>query len=330
MPNSILITGCTGFIGFHTASYLLSQGNNVVGIDNLNDYYSVQLKYDRLNQLKRFKNFAFHKVDIDNAIAFSDCLVQYPITHVIHLAAQAGVRYSIENPQAYGRSNLTGFLNILEWVRNRPIKHFIYASSSSVYGNTESVPFATSANADKPVSLYAATKRANELMAESYSHLFKIAATGLRFFTVYGPYGRPDMAPMKFAKQIMRGGQIDVYNQGRLSRDFTFIDDIVEGISRLIDKPMGTPQKGSLHRVLNIGRGQPVNLLKFIELLEAAFKKPVKKRYLPMQDGDVITTWADVSELNALTGYSPQVDIETGIQRFADWYKKYDAHGLLA
>tara|TARA_B100000700_G_C15029150_1_gene849668 strand:- start:452 stop:1444 length:993 start_codon:yes stop_codon:yes gene_type:complete len=330
MSKTLLITGVAGFIGFHTASHLLSKGYNVIGIDNLNDYYSVQLKHDRLNQLKRFKNFAFYKVDIENAIALSDCLVQYPITQVIHLAAQAGVRYSIENPQAYGRSNLMGFLTILEWVRSHPIKHFIYASSSSVYGNTEPVPFTTHASADKPVSLYAATKRANELIAESYSHLFNIPATGLRFFTVYGPYGRPDMAPMKFAKQIMQGAHIDVYNRGQLSRDFTFIDDIVEGISRLIDKPMETPQKGSRHRVLNIGRGQPVNLLKFIEILEHTFEKTVKKHYLPMQDGDVSTTWADVSELRAITGYSPQVDIETGIQRFADWYKKYYAHGQLA
>lgn len=330
MSTTLLVTGVAGFIGFHTASHLLSQGYNVVGIDNLNDYYSVQLKHDRLNQLKRFKRFVFHKVDIENTIALSDCLAQYPISHVIHLAAQAGVRYSIENPQAYGRSNLIGFLNILEWVRNHPIGHFIYASSSSVYGNTERVPFATHATADKPVSLYAATKRANELMAESYSHLYNIPATGLRFFTVYGPYGRPDMAPMKFAKQIMQGGQIDVYNHGQLSRDFTFIDDIVEGISRLIDKPAENRSTGSRHRVLNIGRGEPVNLLKFIEILESAFEKPVRKRYLPMQDGDVSTTWADVNELHALTGYAPKVDIEMGIQLFANWYKKYYAHGQLA
>ncbi|OIN01886.1 protein CapI [Idiomarina sp. MD25a] len=330
MSSTLLVTGVAGFIGFHTASYLLSQGYNVVGIDNLNDYYSVQLKHDRLNQLKRFKQFSFHKVDIENAIALSDCLAQYPISQVVHLAAQAGVRYSIENPQAYGRSNLIGFLNILEWVRSHPVDHFIYASSSSVYGNTERVPFSTSATADKPVSLYAATKRANELMAESYSHLYNIPATGLRFFTVYGPYGRPDMAPMKFAKQIMQGGQIDVYNHGDLSRDFTFIDDIVEGIYRLLDKPMPTQSEGTRHRVLNIGRGEPVNLLKFIEILESAFERPVKKRYLPMQDGDVSTTWADVTELQALTGYAPNVDIETGIQLFANWYKKYYAHGQLA
>ena len=220
-----------------------------------------------------------------------------------------------------------GFLNILEWARSHPVEHFIYASSSSVYGNSEHVPFSATANADRPISLYAATKRANELMAESYSHLFGIPATGLRFFTVYGPYGRPDMAPMKFAKQIMLGGQIDVYNHGQLSRDFTFIDDIVEGILRLLHKPPETNQTASRHRVFNIGRGEPVNLLKFIEILEQAFDKPVKKRYLPMQDGDVSTTWADVSELRAVTGYSPQVGIEEGVRTFAHWYKKYYADG---
>ena len=330
MSRKILITGAAGFIGFHTAKRLLSEGFHVVGIDNLNDYYSVQLKYDRLNQLKKFDSFSFHSIDIDNPIALTDCLADYTIDDVIHLAAQAGVRYSIDNPQAYGRSNLIGFLNILEWVRSHPVDHFIYASSSSVYGNTERVPFSTNATADKPVSLYAATKRANELMAESYSHLYNIPATGLRFFTVYGPYGRPDMAPMKFAKQIMQGGQIDVYNHGDLSRDFTFIDDIVEGIYRLLDKPMQTQSEGARHRVLNIGRGEPVNLLKFIEILESAFEKPVKKRYLPMQDGDVSTTWADVTELSKITGYSPQIDIESGIQKFAEWYKKYNAHGQLA
>ncbi|HAS23783.1 GDP-mannose 4,6-dehydratase [Idiomarina loihiensis] len=327
MPSTILVTGVAGFIGFHTAYHLLSKGYTVVGVDNLNDYYSVQIKSDRLNQLKQFTNFVFHKADIDNAIGLSECLAPYSIDCLIHLAAQAGVRYSIENPQAYGRSNLMGFLNILEWARSHPVEHFIYASSSSVYGNSEHVPFSATANADRPISLYAATKRANELMAESYSHLFGIPATGLRFFTVYGPYGRPDMAPMKFAKQIMLGGQIDVYNHGQLSRDFTFIDDIVEGILRLLHKPPETNQTASRHRVFNIGRGEPVNLLKFIEILEQAFDKPVKKRYLPMQDGDVSTTWADVSELRAVTGYSPQVGIEEGVRTFAHWYKKYYADG---
>lgn len=327
MSEKVLVTGCAGFIGYHTTLELLRLGYDVIGVDNVNDYYSIKLKYDRLAQLKSHANFAFHKVDIDNTLAFNSALAGQSCDYVIHLAAQAGVRYSIENPQAYGRSNLMGFLTVLEWVRNNPVKHFVYASSSSVYGNETSVPFGTDARAEEPVSLYAATKRANELMASSYSHLYDVPATGLRFFTVYGPYGRPDMAPMKFAKQIMERGQIDIYNHGKMCRDFTYIDDIVAGMTKLLGKPTSAERR---HRVLNIGRGEPVNLMEFVELLEIAFGHTVKKRYLPMQDGDVERTWADVSELQAITGYAPQTDISTGITAFAQWYKNYYAHGQLA
>jgi len=327
MAEKILVTGAAGFIGFHLSHALLQAGYEVIGVDNLNNYYSVALKRDRLTRLQQFKNFKFAAVDIDNAAALETTLAGQAIDYVVHLAAQAGVRYSIENPQAYGKSNLVGFLNVLEWVRHHPVKHFIYASSSSVYGNASQTPFKVAECADKPVSLYAATKRANELMAESYSHLFAIPATGLRFFTVYGPFGRPDMAPMKFAQQIMSQGEIDVYNHGNLSRDFTYIDDIINSIVSLITLPPSASDFSN-HRLLNIGRGQPVNLLEFIELLEKYLGQPVRKNYLSMQAGDVEQTWADVTELETLTGYKPLTNLETGIRIFADWYKDYYAYGV--
>lgn len=318
--TKILITGAAGFIGFHTALTYLGEGVSVVGIDNLNDYYTPQLKHDRLSILQQNQNFHFIKMDIADAAAVQQLFNDHTFDVVIHLAAQAGVRYSLENPQAYIDSNITGFLNILEGCRAHPVRHLVYASSSSVYGGNTKMPFSVGDPVDHPISLYAATKRSNELMAYTYAHLFNIPVTGLRFFTVYGPYGRPDMAYFKFANAMVKGQSIDVYNHGDMSRDFTYVDDIVDGIRKLVDAvPVQTPPAA----VYNIGNHQPERLPYMIECLEAALGFTAKINYLPMQAGDVPATYADIDDLMALTGFKPKTDLKTGMERFAAWYKDY-------
>ncbi|MFW0755157.1 NAD-dependent epimerase [Pseudomonas sp. H11T01] len=328
---TILITGAAGFIGFHTAKRCCEEGLEVVGIDNLNDYYSVELKRARLAQLAVFPNFRFLAMDIVDKGALLELFEANAFTEVIHLAAQAGVRYSIDNPDAYAESNLIGFLNVLEACRTFKPKHFIYASSSSVYGLNGKLPFSVDDRADSPISFYAATKRANELMAHSYAHLYGIQSSGLRFFTVYGPWGRPDMALFKFTQAILNNQPIDIYNDGQMSRDFTYIDDIVEGIVRLRLKPpssQSNPEAGSQQstapsKVYNIGRGKPVKLLDFIDCLEAAIGVKAQRNYLPMQSGDVVQTWADVSALAEWVGFDPQQSVETGVAEFVKWYRDY-------
>ncbi|WP_339487770.1 NAD-dependent epimerase [Pseudomonas sp. EL_65y_Pfl2_R95] len=321
----LLITGAAGFIGMHTAQRLCAAGHDVIGIDNLNDYYSVELKRARLDQLTRLDNFRFIKLDIVDHAALMKLFIEQRFDGVIHLAAQAGVRYSLENPQAYADSNLVGFLNVLEACRHVIPMHLIYASSSSVYGSNPKVPFATCDTVDRPASLYAATKRANELLAHSYSQLYQIPATGLRFFTVFGPWGRPDMALFKFTKAILNEQHIDVYNHGNLSRDFTYIDDIVEGISRLLSLP---PRASSddlkvPHRLLNIGRGEPVRLLDFIQCIEQNLGMSARKNMLPMQPGDVERTWADINELAQLINFRPQTSLSDGVSQFVGWYRRF-------
>ena len=330
----VLVTGVAGFIGYSVAHSLLARGDEVIGLDNLNDYYDVSLKQARLDQLKPFPDFEFINLDIAERGAMSDLFERHQFQRIVHLAAQAGVRYSLENPHAYIDSNVVGFMNLLEAARQSGIEHFVYASSSSVYGANESMPFRTTDNVDHPVSLYAATKKSSELMAHSYSHLYQIPTTGLRFFTVYGPWGRPDMSPFLFARAILKGEPIKVFNYGRHRRDFTYIDDIVEGTLRCLDRiPVGNahwdgqqPDPSSSRapwRVYNIGNSEPVELLQYIELMEKAFGKTTKKELLPLQPGDVEHTYADVSDLQADTGYKPQVSIEEGLKRFADWYRQY-------
>ncbi|MEX9912193.1 NAD-dependent epimerase [Providencia huaxiensis] len=325
-----LITGCAGFIGSALSLRLIKQGHEVFGIDNLNNYYDPKLKNSRLNILNSYSNFHFISIDITECTKITELCTQKAFDRVIHLAAQAGVRYSLQNPFAYADSNLTGHLAILEGCRQAKIKHLVYASSSSVYGISDQTPFRTDMPTDYPVSLYAATKKANELMAHSYSHLYQIPTTGLRFFTVYGPWGRPDMALFKFTKAILADEPIDVYNNGNLSRDFTFIDDIVEGIIRISDIiPQADPenrspsQSSAPYRLYNIGNGQPVKLTDFIAALEKSLGKKAIKTFLPMQAGDVYTTWADTEDLFNATGYRPQVSIEQGVQAFVDWYQSY-------
>lgn len=347
----ILVTGAAGFIGYHLSMYLLEQGrcNNiempkllddgtgvleVVGIDNMNDYYDVGLKESRLKQLEAYEGFRFYKIDLKDRQAVDAVFKEHSFTHVINLAAQAGVRYSIENPYAYVDSNLIGFMNILEACRNYPVEHLLYASSSSVYGGNKTVPFSTSHNVDHPVSLYAATKKANELMAHTYSHLYKIPTTGLRFFTVYGPYGRPDMAYFNFTKDIIAGNPIKVFNHGEMERDFTYVDDIVEGIVRLINRIPAADEEwdegdGDLstsfapYKIYNIGNHEPVPLMKFIEVLEGLIGKEAKKVYMDMQAGDVLRTYADVSDLERDVQFKPGTSIEAGLGRFVEWYKGY-------
>ncbi|WP_427864962.1 NAD-dependent epimerase [Providencia stuartii] len=327
-----LITGAAGFIGSAVIKKLLDCGHSVIGIDNLNNYYDVSLKKSRLQFLLSSDKFQFITCDITNTEKIISLFVKEKFDRVIHLAAQAGVRYSLQNPFAYADSNLSGHLAILEGCRQANVKHLVYASSSSVYGMSEQTPFSTDMPTDHPVSLYAATKKANELMAHSYSHLYQLPTTGLRFFTVYGPWGRPDMALFKFTKAILAGEPIDVYNNGNLSRDFTFIDDIVEGVIRISDIiPQADPENGSLspaqsrapYRLYNIGNGQPVKLTDFITALEKSLGKKAIKNFLPMQAGDVYTTWADTEDLFKVTGYRPQVSIEQGVQAFVDWYQSY-------
>lgn len=327
-----LVTGSAGFIGFRLCQRLLDSGHEVVGIDNMNAYYNQGLKQSRLHILEHYPHFRFIPLDITNREKVVVLCTQEDFDRVIHLAAQAGVRYSLQNPFAYADSNLNGHLAILEGCRQANVKHLVYASSSSVYGISNQTPFSTDMPTDHPVSLYAATKKANELMAHSYSHLYQLPTTGLRFFTVYGPWGRPDMALFKFTKAILAGEPIDVYNNGNLSRDFTFIDDIVEGVIRISDIiPQADPENGSLspaqsrapYRLYNIGNGQPVQLTDFIAALEKSLGKKAIKNFLPMQAGDVYTTWADTEDLFKVTGYRPQVSIEQGVQAFVDWYQSY-------
>ena len=318
----ILVTGVAGFIGFHTAKRLCSDGHQVIGIDNLNSYYSVELKQARLSQLQAFGNFQFLRLDVTDKPALLDLFAQQSFEHVVHLAAQAGVRYSIDNPDTYAQSNLVGFLNVLEACRAHRPAHLIYASSSSVYGLNEHLPYATTDAVDRPVSFYAATKRANELMAHAYAHLYGIPTTGLRFFTVYGPWGRPDMALFKFTDAIVKGQPIDVYNDGEMSRDFTYIDDIVEGLVRLIPRPPAE-DGGARNKVYNIGFGAPVKLVQFIECLEEAMGIRAIKNFMPLQSGEVVNTWADTRELADFVGFRPQTPVPVGVQSFVDWYRSY-------
>jgi len=330
----ILITGAAGFIGFHLSKKLLDESYQIIGIDNLNDYYDPSLKQSRLEILGKYKNFNFHKVDLKDKAEVDNIFETYQPTHVINLAAQAGVRYSIENPYAYVDSNLTGFMNILEACRNYPVEHLLYASSSSVYGGNKVAPFSTNHNVDHPVSLYAATKKSNELMAHTYSHLYGIPTTGLRFFTVYGPYGRPDMAYFSFTKDILAGKPIKVFNHGKMERDFTYVDDIVEGIVKLIDKAPNANKdwdesKDDLstsfapYKIYNIGNNNPVQLMRFINALESALGKEGEKIYMDMQPGDVLRTYADVSDLERDINFKPSTSIEDGLKKFVDWYIEY-------
>ena len=322
----ILVTGAAGFIGYHLAQRLLSQGQQVYGIDNLNDYYDVNLKKARLAQLQSHSEFTFQQLDLSDRANISQFFQNQKIDRVVHLAAQAGVRYSLDNPHAYADSNLMGFLNILEGCRHSKIEHLVFASSSSVYGNNTKVPFAVSDNVDHPISLYAATKKANELMAHSYSHLYNLPITGLRFFTVYGPWGRPDMAYFKFVKAIAENKPIDVYNFGKMQRDFTYIDDVIEGIVRVIEKPPQSDSETSSavpYKIYNIGNNSPVELLTFIEVVEAAMGKTAVKNLFPMQPGDVPSTYADVDDLMADVGFKPSTPIEEGIRQFVEWYRDY-------
>jgi len=321
---NILLTGAAGFIGLHTAQRLLGRGDTVVGIDNLNDYYDVGLKQARLALLEAAPGFRFHQLDVADRPAMADLFARERFDAVVHLAAQAGVRYSITNPAAYVDSNLTGFGNILEGCRGQRVQHLVYASSSSVYGGNTKMPFAETDPVDHPVSLYAATKKANELMAHTYSHLYGLPTTGLRFFTVYGPWGRPDMAYFLFTRAVLAGQPIQVFNHGDMKRDFTYVDDIVEGVLRVLDKP-ATPEPGSRvpYRVFNIGNNDPVQLLDFIGCIEQALGREAVKQFLPMQDGDVPATYASTDALRDWVGFAPSTPLATGIGRFVDWYRGY-------
>lgn len=321
---TVLVTGAAGFIGFHTVKRLCEQGLEVVGIDNLNDYYSVALKHARLKELRALSGFRFQTLDIVDKPALMALFKEHRFTDVIHLAAQAGVRYSLDNPDVYAQSNLTGFLNVLEACRHHRPDHLIYASSSSVYGTNSKLPFSVEDAVDHPVSLYAASKRANELMAHSYCHLYGLRASGLRFFTVYGPWGRPDMALFKFTDAILNDRPIDLYNEGLMSRDFTYIDDIVESIVRLRPRPPLPENAGEgVNRIFNIGRGTPVALLDFVECLEVALGRPARRNLMPMQAGDVHRTWADVSALAQWVDFRPHVTVEAGVGQFVKWYRHF-------
>jgi len=330
----ILVTGAAGFIGFHLTIHLLKRGDDVVGVDNLNDYYDVQLKHSRLQIVQNHQNFSFIQADISDRVAIEKIFAENRFDRVINLAAQAGVRYSIENPQAYIDANIVGFMNILEACRHNKVEHLVYASSSSVYGSNTLMPFSIHHNIDHPVSLYAATKKANELMAHTYSHLYGLPTTGLRFFTVYGPWGRPDMALFLFTRAILEGKPIKVFNNGQMRRDFTYIDDIVEGIVRVCDR-VATPNQAwdsdkpdpatsrAPYRVYNIGNNKPIELLKFIEIIEHKIGKKAVMEMMPMQPGDVPATYADVDDLMRDTGFAPATPLESGVSRFVDWYRDY-------
>ena len=345
---TFLVTGAAGFIGFHATRRLLDRGERVIGLDRIDDYYDPALKFARLERLgidadsvreneavaNDGGDFTFYRTDLADREAVESIFEREGIQRVCHLAAQAGVRYSLENPRAYAHSNITGFLNILEGCREHRIEHLVYASSSSVYGLNESQPFSTSDNVDHPVSLYAASKKSNELMAHSYSHLFGLPVTGLRFFTVYGPYGRPDMALFLFTKAILEDRPIDLFNEGEMSRDFTYVDDIVESLLRVMDRiPAASPdwsgkepdpsRSSAPYRVYNIGNGSPVGLRDFVEALEAEIGKKATRNLLPMQPGDVRSTWADTTDLERDTGFRPRVSVQEGIRRFVAWYREF-------
>lgn len=336
--KKVLVTGAAGFIGFYLCKALIDQGIEVVGIDNINDYYDVNLKYSRLNEIgilrssaesfgekvlsKKYSNFHFIRMNLEDRTSVPALFTNEEFDAVVNLAAQAGVRYSLENPMAYVDSNVVGFVNILECCRHHKIQHLVYASSSSVYGENEKVPFSEDDRVDYPVSLYAATKKANELMAHTYSHLYQIPTSGLRFFTVYGPWGRPDMAPILFASAITEGRPIKVFNNGEMSRDFTYIDDIVQGIIITLNNPPKKEQAQSNYQVLNIGNGSPVSLIDFIETMEKHLGKVAEKNMLPMQPGDVPRTWADTKCLNQF-GYESTTPISQGVEQFVKWYNDY-------
>ena len=330
----ILLTGSAGFIGYTLALRLLARGDTVVGVDNLNDYYDPTLKQARLDQLLPHPNFTFRKLDIVDRAGMAEMFKAHTFDAVMHLAAQAGVRYSIENPLAYIDANVVGFTNVIEGARHGKVGHFVFASSSSVYGANTRLPFSESDNIDHPVSLYAATKKANELMAHSYAHLFGLPCTGLRFFTVYGPWGRPDMALFKFTRAMLADEPIQVYNHGKMVRDFTYVDDIVEGVIRVIDRPAqpdpawngDVPDPAisyAPYRVFNIGNNEPVELMRYVRAAEAAIGKPAKIEMLGMQPGDVPATAADTTRLQAAVGFRPRTSVEDGVKRFVDWYRKY-------
>jgi UDP-glucuronate 4-epimerase len=330
----ILITGAAGFIGMHVAQLLLARGDQVVGLDNLNDYYDPQLKLDRLARLQPHPNFEFVKLDVADRDGIAALFAGGGFERVVHLAAQAGVRYSLRNPHAYIDSNVVGFMNVLEGCRHAGVQHLAYASSSSVYGGNTRLPFSEHDNIDHPVSMYAATKKANELMAHTYSHLFGLPTTGLRFFTVYGPWGRPDMALFLFTRAMLEDRAIDVFNHGRMVRDFTFVDDIAEGVVRVLDRPAAADpafdaarpdpaRSNAPYRVFNIGNSDPVELMDFIVAIEQALGRAARKNLLPMQDGDVPATFADVGELAAWTGFRPATPVREGVARFVAWYRDY-------
>lgn len=330
----ILVTGGAGFIGMHVSQCLLDRGDEVICIDNLSNYYDVQLKKNRLNNLSKYPKFSFHKFDISEKEAVLEIFEQIKPNRVVHLAAQAGVRYSLQNPYAYVQANINGFLNILEGCRRGAVEHLVYASSSSVYGTNESLPFSEIQNVDHPVSLYAATKKANELMAHSYSHLFKLPTTGLRFFTAYGPWGRPDMALFLFAKAILANEEIELFNGGQMSRDFTYIDDIAEAVIRVLDKP-ATPDpafdcinsnaatSGAPYRIFNVGNSNPTPLMEYLTALESSLGMTSKKKYLPLQAGDVPNTASDTSRLNDWIGFKPSTSVQEGVENFVKWYRSY-------
>ena len=330
----VLVTGAAGFIGMHVAQRLLARGDEVVGVDNLNPYYDVALKEARLGRLAGYPGFRFVRLDVADTEALQKLFHQEGFLRVVHLAAQAGIRYSLINAQAYVQSNLVGFVNVLEGCRHGKVEHLVYASSSSVYGGNKKLPFSEHDNVDHPISLYAATKKSNELMAHTYSHLFGLPVTGLRFFTVYGPWGRPDMSYFKFTKAILEGSPIEVFNHGRMQRDFTYVDDIVEGVVRVLDRPPH-PQPGfdamnpdpatssAPYRIYNIGNHQPVDLMTYINVLERALGRTAEKKLLPLQDGDVVATYAQMAALQADIGFVPATSITDGIGHFVDWYCSY-------
>ena len=330
----VLVTGAAGFIGMHVSQILLARGDEVIGLDNLNDYYDPQLKHNRLARLTGKPGFSFVQMDVADREGMAALFAKQRFDRVVHLAAQAGVRYSIQNPHAYIDSNIVGFTNILEGCRHAGVQHLVYASSSSVYGGNTLMPFSEHHSVDHPVSLYAATKKANELMAHTYSHLFRLPTTGLRFFTVYGPWGRPDMALFLFTKAILEGQPIDVFNHGQMIRDFTYIDDIAEGVVRVLDRP-ATPEPGydamksdpahsnAPYRLFNIGNHAPIPLMDFIGAIEKSVGREATKNFLPLQDGDVPATHADVEELAAWTGFRPAMPVPEGVARFVAWYREY-------
>ncbi len=333
----VLVTGCAGFIGMHTCLRLLARGDTVIGVDNLSDYYDVRLKEDRLQRLYDHSSFSFHKLDLTDQAGIAALFVANDFQRVVNLAAQPGVRYSLKNPHAYIQSNIVGFANILEGCRHNKVEHLVQSSSSSVYGANTSIPFSANQNVDHPVSLYAATKKAGELMAHSYSHLYGLPVTCLRFFTVYGPWGRPDMSPFLFTSAILEGRPIDVFNFGKMQRDFTYVDDIVEGVARVLDTPAranenfdtSNPDPSSSYapyRVYNIGNHQPIELLSFIEVLEDALGKKAIKNMLPMQAGDVLATFAETSDLRNTFGFAPSTSLNEGIGKYVAWHLEYYGH----